>query len=138
MASIFFSRCTLNTNRFPANKIKMIDTNRKIFITYDTKGYDWTIRAWDLSKPDDNYLLSSFTCPARIISCSTNVDHLNTNKMNDSEEILIGLALYGIQQPLILKLNNQISNIKSQAIFDQESNLELFNKIDHFNKEINL
>ena len=117
----------------------MLDTNRKIFITYDTKGYDWTIRAWDLTKPDGSHLLSSFTCPARIISCSINVDHLNTSNTSNSDEILIGVALYGIQQPLILKLNNQIiSYVKSQAILNSENQSELFNRIDHFNKEINL
>ena len=123
----------------------MLDTNRKIFITYDTRGYDWTIRAWDLAKLDtgtnNSHLLSSFTCPTRIISCSINVDHLTsrTSEANNFGELLIGVALYGIQQPLILKLSNQIvSGVKSMQSNAENNSDQLFSKIDYYNKEINL
>ena len=127
-------RCILNNNRFPINKIKVLNT-KHMFITYDTQGYDWTIRAWDLTKLDKHPLISSFTCPSRIISCSINIDQFNTNVTRNTDDSLIGIALYGVQQPLILKLNNQSS--KMSSIFEN-CNTDLFNKIEHFNKEINL
>lgn len=116
----------------------MLDTKKNIFITYDTKGYDWTIRVWDLTKLDTIPLVSSFTCPTRIVSCSINVNHFNANTMNTvtNSESFIGLALYGIQQPLILKFNTNSSTLSPSI--SSETDSELFNRIEQFNKEINL
>jgi hypothetical protein len=100
------------------------DPYKNYFITYDTKGYDRTIRLWDLNVCNNGAgstsgydgCISSFTCPSRIVSCNLNVGPLYFgHENNKTDDILIAVSLYGIRQLLVLKLvsiNDQNKNSK--------------------------
>ncbi len=105
---------------------------KNYFLTYDTTGQDWTIRLWDLSKGDS--LISSFTCPSRIISLDVNIEpFVNTHSNTDSSTtalngavsvlnninlsicdnhdlLLVAVSLYAFKSLLILKLTSGTSN----------------------------
>lgn len=137
---------TINLNRFPINKIKILDTNNKnfknYFLTYDTQGYDWAIRLWDLTKGDQ--LISSITCTSRIISLDVNTssfyfDEVDQQQDND-DDLFITVSLYGVKNLLILKLDqfaNFVSNnsSKDKICSDSFSQDETLNGLS---KEINL
>ena len=101
---------------------------KNYFITYDTKGYDWTIRLWDIYK--GNSLISSFTCPSRIISCSFNTAPLyfNHHDIND-QFLLLAVALYGIEELLIVKLFIT-SDQSQQSTYDEESEGFLYDDLE--------
>jgi hypothetical protein len=46
--NLFYFRFVLQDSKYPVNKIKITQSHR--FLTYDTRGYDWTVRLWDLNK----------------------------------------------------------------------------------------
>ncbi len=103
-------------------------------MTYDTTGQDWTIRLWDLNKGD--CLISSFTCPSRILSLDVNIEpfvNTHTNNIDNSamslngavtvlnninlsicddnhDLLLIAVSLYAFKSLLILKLTNGTIN----------------------------
>lgn len=89
------------------DKIKLIVSKKaNYFLTYDTKGSDWTIKLWSLDQ--DDILINSFTCPSRIISCNINSDSLyfgHENKTND--DILVAVSLYGFSKLLILRIEEK-------------------------------
>ena len=99
-------RFTINSNRYPVNRIRILDSNKNYknyFLTYDTHGLDWTIRLWDLVKGDE--LISSYTCPSRIVACSVNLAPLYFGeKHKNDDDLLIAVSLFGYKQPLVLKL----------------------------------
>jgi hypothetical protein len=77
------------------------------FLTYDTVGYDWTIRVWDISRGDQ--LVASFTCPSRILSLDVNVapfyfDENSQHTKAHNDEFYITASVYGSTQLLLLKL----------------------------------
>jgi len=128
-----FRRFTLNSNRFPINKIKILDTNKNFknyFLTYDTTGYDRTIRVWDLTKGDT--IIKSFACPSRIVSCAVNLPPLYYDHVYESndDELVLAVSLFGISELLILKLTNAkrnstcVANASLQEEdFDQDATL---------------
>lgn len=130
----FFPRFTINSNRFPVNKIKLLDSNehfKDYFITYDTQGYDLTIRLWDLTKGDQ--LISSVTCPSRIVSLDVNsstlyFDNLDSDsqKVETSNQLFITACLFGIKELFVLKLDyysnlNKESNVVFNKYCDDDS-----------------
>lgn len=75
-------------------------------MTYDTHGYDVTVRLWDLTKGDQ--LISSITCPSRIVSLDTNNSMSYFDDQNDSlgsDQTLITACLFGINNFFIFKLD---------------------------------
>lgn len=98
---------TIKSNSHPVDKIKLIVSKKaNYFLTYDTKGSDWTIKLWSLDQ--DDILINSFTCPSRIISCNINSDSLyfgHENKTND--DILVAVSLYGFSKLLILRIEEK-------------------------------
>lgn len=121
---------------FPIDKIKFLDCGdgrlKNYFLTYDTKGYDWTIRLWDLSK--GNMLISSFTCPSRISSCSLNVSPLYFNHKDDNDQfILVAVALYAVEELLIVKLLTSSSH-SQQNNYEESTDDALFNELDIHNE----
>ena len=137
-------RFTLNSNRYPINKIKILDSNKNFknyFITYDTTGYDWTVRLWDLNKGDS--LISSFTCPSRIVSCNLNTAPLFfEHKTRNDNDLFICVALYGKQDLLIIKIiSNQAKKTTSHYQITSEKNstlTDIFSNDEFLHKEINL
>lgn len=79
---------------------------KNFFLTYDTCGYDVTVRLWDLTKGDQ--LISSITCPSRIVSLDTNSSMFyfdDLDKSVDFDHILITACLFGINNFFIFKLD---------------------------------
>ncbi len=103
------------------------------FLTYDTIGFDWTIRLWDMNRGDQ--LVSSFTCPSRIISLDANVAPFyfdesllkQQHQQSSNDEFLIVASLYGLKSLLFFKLsaasspNGQITKKSSKEIVYQDS-----------------
>lgn len=98
-------------------------------MTYDTNGYDVTVRLWDLTKGDQ--LISSITCPSRIVSLDTSnsisyFDDLDVSP--DIDQTLITACLFGINNFFIFKLDYykninketkvQFSNYSDNATLD--------------------
>ncbi|RNA27285.1 NACHT and WD repeat domain-containing 2-like [Brachionus plicatilis] len=108
----------INSNRFPVNRIKLLDSNKLFknhFLTYDTHGYDLTVRLWDLSRGDQ--LISSITCPSRIVSLETNASMYYFEDSEDCsifDHILITACLFGMSNFFIFKLD-YYTNIKKET-----------------------
>ena len=137
-----FQRFAINSNHYPVDKIKFLDGGnaslKNYFITYDTKGLDWTIRLWDLNRGD--VLVSSFTCPSRIVSCSLNIAPLYFNHNDDHEQfLLLAVALYACDELLVVKLLTSPQQNQQNTYDDQEDNDDflLYNDLEVHN-EINL
>lgn len=63
-------------------------------------------------------LVSSFTCPSRIISCNINSDSLyfgHENKPNN--DILVAVSLYGFSKLLIIKIEHTNEGLTSLSHF---------------------
>lgn len=132
---------TINSNHYPIDNIKFLDSGhpslKNYFITYDTKGYDLTIKLWDLSR--GNTMISSFICPSRIVSCSINVAPLYFNHSDQNEQsLLLAIALYGVDELLIVKLVTSVSQSLQQSSYEETSDEELFNEADEIHNEIKL
>lgn len=92
-------RFVLRECKFPATKIKL--TESSLFLTYDTKGYDWTVRLWDFVK---GILVASYTCPSMIISCDIN---------SGGDTVIVGL--YDFDELVVLRLYNMEKMIMSES-----------------------
>ncbi|CAF0715148.1 unnamed protein product [Brachionus calyciflorus] len=136
---------TINSNRFPVNKIKLLDSNefyKNYFLTYDTHGYDLTIRLWDMTKGDQ--LISSVTCPSRIISLDVNSSVLNFDNLVDKEtancetqdQLFITACLFGIKELYMIKLDYYTNkNKNSKVVFHDYCD---DNSLNGLIREINL
>jgi hypothetical protein len=94
------------------------------FLTYDTVGYDWTIRVWDINRGDR--LVSSFTCPSRIISLDVNVapfyfEEASTHAQARNEEFYVTVSVYGCSKLILLKLAAPAKKQKEVAYTDSFS-----------------
>ncbi len=81
-----------------------------------------------------NSLVSSFTCPSRILSCSFNVAPLYFNHNDDNDQfILVAVALYGVEELLIVKLLTS-STHSQQNHYEETSEDALFNDLEIHNE----
>lgn len=110
------------------------------FVTYDTAGYDWTIRLWDINKGNDQ-LVSSFTCPSRVVSLDANAppfyfDETGKHTKSSNDEFYIAASLYGSSQLLLLRLAAS-TNTTTTITDDDDKSFASPNLLGHHN-EINL
>lgn len=164
----FFNfRFSINSNKFPINKIKLVDASstskqnylKNYFITYDTSGCDWTIRLWDLQLGDQ--LVSAITMPSRILSLDINTSPFYLDSASSStqeqqqqhtatttttlagleQDVIMAVSLYGVSQVLIVRLDTSASLMMMDAK-KQLVSLENFSSNDAvlngLIKEINL
>jgi hypothetical protein len=111
---------------------------KNYFLTYDTTGYDWTIRLWDLSKGDT--IIKSFACPSRIVSCAVNLPPLYYDHVYESndDELVLAVSLFGISKLLILKLTNAKRNSTCAANSLQEEDFDIDGTLNGLKIEINI
>lgn len=109
------NRYVLRDSKFPCNKIKIIESTHQFF-TYDTKGFDWTIRLWDI---DRGQLLASYTCSSIITSCDIN-----------SRGDTVAVTLYDSNEIHVLKLYSSKNLVIIHASESKKSSLTSTNDLD--------